>query len=70
MENKFQVEFLEEAKEFLDGLDERSRKKILYNIWKSCSSNDKELFKKINNYIWEFRTIYNRQHYRLFYFLG
>ena len=57
---KFQVEFLEEAKEFLDSLDERTRKKILYNIWKSCNSNDKELFKKLNDNIWEFRTIYNR----------
>lgn len=64
----FQVEFLEEAKESLDGLDERSRKKILYNIWKSCNSNDIELFKKLNDNIWEFRTIYNRHYYRLFAF--
>jgi uncharacterized protein (TIGR01639 family) len=67
-EFKFNVEFLEEAKVFLDDLDEKTRRKILYNIWKSRSSNDKELFKKLQNDIWEFRTIYNRTYYRLFAF--
>jgi hypothetical protein len=32
-EYKFSVEFLEEAKDFLEELDEKSRNKILYNIW-------------------------------------
>ncbi len=32
MEQKFRVEFLEEAKEFLDNLEEKSREKIYYNI--------------------------------------
>lgn len=32
---KFRVEFLEEAKEFLDSLDEKATEKILYNIWKA-----------------------------------
>lgn len=65
---KFRVEFLEEAKDFLERLDEKTRKKILYNIWKARSSNDKELFKKLQNEIWEFRTIYSRTCYRLFAF--
>jgi len=65
---KFRVEFLEEAKEFLDNLDEKARNKIVYNIWKARSSNDKELFKKLQEEIWEFRTIYNRTYYRLFAF--
>ncbi len=48
MENyKFRVDFLDEAKEFLDELDEKARQKIIYNIWKSRSTNDPELFKKL-----------------------
>lgn len=65
---KFTVEFLEEAKVLLDDLDEKTRRKILYNIWKSRSSNDKELFKKLQDDIWEFRTLYNKTYYRLFAF--
>jgi len=65
---KFRVEFLEESKDFLDKLDEKARDKILYNIWKSRSINDKELFKKVQDEIWEFRTKYNRMYYRLFAF--
>ena len=65
---KFRVEFLEEAKSFLDGLDEKSRNKVIYNIWKARSSSDKELFKKLQDEIWEFRTKYNKSYYRLFAF--
>ena len=67
-EYKFRVEFLEEAKEFLDELDEKARDKIFYNIWKARSTNDKELFKKLQDEIWEFRTKYNKAYYRLFAF--
>ena len=48
-EFKFRAEFLEDAKEFLDSLDEKARDKIIYNIWKSRSTNDKELFKKLQD---------------------
>ena len=65
---KFRVDFLDEAKEFLDGLDEKARDKIVYNIWKSRSANDKELFKKLQDEIWEFRTKFNKTYYRLFAF--
>lgn len=65
---KFQVEFLEEAKDFLDSLDIKARDKIIYNIWKARSTNDKELFKKLQGEIWEFRTKYNKIYYRLFAF--
>lgn len=65
---KFRVKFLEEATEFIDKLDEKAREKILYNIWKARSTNDKELFKKLQDEIWEFRTLYNRTYYRLFAF--
>ncbi|MEZ4906070.1 MAG: type II toxin-antitoxin system RelE/ParE family toxin [Saprospiraceae bacterium] len=69
-EYKFRVEFLEEAKEFLDSLDDKTRNKIIYNIWKSRSvnANDKELFKKLRDETWEFRTLYNKFYYRLFAF--
>lgn len=59
-EYKFRVQFLEEAKSFLDELDEKSRDKVIYNIWKARGSNDKELFKKLQDEIWEFRTIFNK----------
>ena len=65
---KFRVEFLEEAKSFLDGVDEKSRNKVIYNIWKARSTSDKELFKKLQDEIWEFRTKYNKSYYRLFAF--
>ena len=65
---KFRVDFLEEAKEFLDGLDEKARKKILYNIWKSRCIADKELFCKLKDEIWEFRTKFDKTYYRLFAF--
>lgn len=67
-EYKFRVRFLEEAKVFLDELDEKARDKIVYNIWKARSTNDKELFKKLKDEIWEFRTKYNKTYYRLFAF--
>lgn len=64
---KFRVAFLEEANEFLDRLDEKARDKIFYNIWRSRSTNNKELFKKLQGEIWEFRTKYNTT-YRLYAF--
>ena len=67
-EYKFRVEFLNEAKSFLDELDEKTRAKIVYNIWKARSTNDKEFFKKLQDEIWEFRTKFNKTYYRLFAF--
>ena len=68
MAGKFQVQFLEDAAEFLDNLDDKAREKIFYNIQKARFSNDKELFKKLKGEIWEFRTLFNKMHYRLFAF--
>lgn|SRR5690554_2663403 len=67
-EYKFRIDFLDDAKEFLDTIDEKSRKKIIYNIWKARSTNDKELFKKLQDEIWEFRIKYSKTYYRLFAF--
>ena len=68
MEYRFRVNILEEAKEFLDSLDEKSRDKIYYNIWKARQVNDNELFKKLQDEIWEFRTLFNKTYFRLFAF--
>ena len=68
MTEKFKVQFLQEAKDFIDNLADKPREKIIYNIRKAQMTQDKELFKKLNDKIWEFRTLYNKTHYRLFAF--
>ncbi|MCB6099675.1 type II toxin-antitoxin system RelE/ParE family toxin [Flavobacterium psychrophilum] len=68
MEPKFNVEFLEEAVEFIESLDEKTKAKILYNIKLSQYKNDNELFKKLTDNIWEFRTLYKKTYYRFFAF--
>ena len=68
MKINFEVELLPEAIEFLENLDEKVRDKIYYNIRKIQIVNDNELFKKLNELIWEFRTLYEGKSYRLFSF--
>jgi phage-related protein len=68
MNEKFKVEFLPEAVEFMESLDQKSQQKIYYNIKKAQLTNDPELFKKLNDNIWEFRTFYNKTHFRIFAF--
>ena len=68
MKPNFDVELLPEAIDFLEELDNKTREKIYYNIKKSQFINDQELFKKLNEFIWEFRTLYNSKTYRLFAF--
>ena len=68
MKPNFDVELLPDAIEFLDKLDVKAREKIYYNIKKAQFVNDNELFKKLNEFIWEFRTLYNSKAYRLFSF--
>lgn len=68
MIEKFKVEFLEEVFDFLNGLDEKAREKILFNIDKAKFKTDNTLFKKLTAEIWEFRTLYNKKQYRLFAF--
>ena len=65
---KFDVLFLSEAREFLMSLDEKSRDKIIFNIDKAKIKSDNELFKKLKGEIWEFRTLYNKTHFRIFAF--
>lgn len=56
MDYKFKVVFLKPVLDFLENLDPKSREKVIYNIWKSRSVNDNDIFKKLNDEIWEFRT--------------
>jgi phage-related protein len=68
VKEKFEVLFMEEAVTFLDALDRKSREKILYNIDRAKVTYDRGLFKKLTDDIWEFRTLFNKTHYRLFAF--
>jgi phage-related protein len=68
MKQLFDVHFLPKAAEFLENLDEKTREKVYYNIRKSQFIQDSELFKKLNDFIWEFRTLYNNKSYRVFAF--
>lgn len=65
MKTNFKVVFLEEAIEFLDNLDLKARQKIYYNIDKAKLGLDPKLFKKLTDDIWEFRTKYKGQQFRL-----
>lgn len=64
----FEIELLPDAVCFLEKLDAKTREKIFYNLKKAQFVNDKELFKKLNEHIWEFRTLYKSKAYRLFAF--
>lgn len=61
----FQTRFLEEAEEFLAGLDAKAVKKVLYNIDLAEQSNDPRLFKKLQRDIWEFRILFAGKQIRL-----
>jgi len=65
MDKFFEILFLDEAFEFLKNLDRKHSEKILYNIRKSQLEHNPELFKKLTDDIWEFRTVYQGLHYRL-----
>lgn len=65
MQKHFEILFLDEAFEFLSGLERKHYEKILYNIRKSQVEPDPDLFKKLSDDIWEFRTLYQGLQYRL-----
>ncbi len=68
MDNFFDIVLLDEAYEFLSNLEKKHYEKILFNIRKAQTRQDPELFKKLKDEIWEFRTLYQGIHYRLFAF--
>ena len=61
----FETRFLEEADQFISGLDRKTVKKIFYNIDLAEQTNDQKIFKKLQNDIWEFRTKYSGLQIRL-----
>jgi len=68
MKSNFNILLLGEVWDLLESIDEKSKDKILYNIDKTRYVNDPELFKKLDDLIWEFRTKYKKTYYRLFAF--
>lgn len=65
----FQLALLEDAHSFLQSIPVQARNKILYNIDRVArGERNIELFKKLDDEIWEFRTLYNGIAYRLFAF--
>ena len=61
----FEIIFLDEAFDFLESLERKHYEKILYNIRKAQVEHNPELFKKLTDDIWEFRTLYQGLQYRL-----
>ena len=55
---------LEEAFEFVQKQNLKARKKIFQNIRRAEQDNDPKFFKKLNDEIWEFRTLYSGIQYR------
>lgn len=53
MEKLFEIIFLDEAFEFLKGLDKKHYEKILFNIRKAQIEQNPKLFKKLESEIWE-----------------
>lgn len=61
----FKTRFLKEAEDFIAKLDQKSTKKMFYNIDLAEQTNDPRLFKKLNGEIWEFRNKYLGNQHRL-----
>ena len=61
----FDTIFLEEADDFIQGLDFKVAKKVIYNIDLAEQTNDPRLFKKLHGEIWEFRVLYSGIQIRL-----
>ncbi|MDD4149817.1 MAG: type II toxin-antitoxin system RelE/ParE family toxin [Bacteroidales bacterium] len=59
---------MDEAVEFLGSFEKKEREKIIYNIYKAKVTQDQEVFKKLSDDIWKFRTLFNKTHFRLFAF--
>ena len=61
----FETIFLEQADEFITGLDQKAARKVFYNLDLAEQLNDPRLFKKLKGEIWEFRTKYGGNEIRL-----
>lgn len=66
---RFKIIYSEVVVSFLGNLEENVRVKILFNMNKSKYVTDETLFKKLSGTdIWEFRTLYRKNQYRIFAF--
>ena len=61
----FTIRFLEQANQFIAGLEPKAVKKLIYNIDLAEQTNDPRLFKKLRDEIWEFRLRYENSQIRL-----
>jgi phage-related protein len=61
----FETIFLEEADKFIQTLDRKVQNKIIYNVRLAEQTNDPELFKKLNENIWEFRLKFWGKQFRV-----
>ena len=57
--------FLNRLLRFLESLDKKAQLKVIYNIDKAKLKTDPKLFKKLEDDIWEFRTVYAGLQYRI-----
>ena len=66
---KIKIVYSSEVISFLNGLNDKAKAKIMYNINRCKYVIDKTFFKKLEGSdIWEFRTLYNGVQYRIFAF--
>ena len=66
--NQFDVEFLDEAREFIKQLSEEEKKVVLRRIEVAKMTRNSKLFEKLTKDIWEFRAQHNGLQYRIFAF--
>lgn len=59
MIKRFETRLLEEAFEFIQKQDQKTRNKIFQNIRRAEQNADPKFFKKLTTDIWEFRTLYS-----------
>jgi len=65
MIKRFETKLLAEAFEFIEKQNLKARKKIFQNIRRAEQQSDPKFFKKLTDDIWEFRTLYSGNQYRL-----
>lgn len=65
LDKRFDVLFLDEARNFLLGLSKEEQAEILADIRTSTTLINSTLFKKLNKDIWEFRSKYNGRQFRM-----
>lgn len=63
--NFFETVFLEEADKFMQTLDKKTQQKVMFNVRIAEQTYDPELFKKLNDNIWEFKAKYLKRQIRI-----